>query len=259
MANLVKQVGLVAFVLLAPIADDPSLALTWGDGKSAALSLTYDDGYASQRNAASTLQAFGLRGTFYLSQAFPDVTSNPGEWKKVFAAGHEVGNHSFSHFCGIFPGNKNLKLKTWQDVPADVASGEEWLRSNNFSGGYSDHTYAYPCGEYVIGPGNGTNRDDPTDNASLQQARRVGTCEYAALLSEVVTAARTTDGGPNDPNDLARRRFFVAGQAVNNAQQAKEAIEAGISSGQWTVLIFHQVVDGGDELSITPSEHLKVL
>ncbi|NOK16802.1 polysaccharide deacetylase family protein [Corallococcus carmarthensis] len=63
------------------------------------VSLTFDDARASQVNAASLLEARGLRGTFFVSSGRLGI---PGyltldQIRRFQAAGHEVGGHTVSH------------------------------------------------------------------------------------------------------------------------------------------------------------------
>jgi hypothetical protein len=156
-----------------------------------------------------------------------------------------------------------LREKVWQQVAVDVGLAEEWLRVNIYGGKVVDHTYAYPCGEYVVGPGDVPG--DLSNNSALDQARRVGKCEYGALLSSAVRLARTGDGPNNDPDHLAERRYFMMGHAVSDedevkaVEDAKAAIDAGIASGQWTVIIFHEIIEDGGTLHTTPAHHREIM
>ncbi|MGJ7531447.1 polysaccharide deacetylase family protein [Variovorax sp. GB1P17] len=114
-------------------------ALTWPNG---AISLSHDDGWPSQLTQATTLESYGFRGTFYLTPGgLPVVVSNASSWQSVFQRGHEVGNHSYSHW-----GSATLAGKTWVDVATDVGTNEQWLLTNIYSNTSVDHTYAYPEG-----------------------------------------------------------------------------------------------------------------
>jgi peptidoglycan/xylan/chitin deacetylase (PgdA/CDA1 family) len=68
-----KKMGLTQCLLLLTVVlamqfASPCSAFEWKDGKRAALSINYDDGFPSQRlEAASTLKEFGFPATFYLT------------------------------------------------------------------------------------------------------------------------------------------------------------------------------------------------
>ena len=71
---------------------------TWPAGKSAAISLTYDDGHDSLvEMAMPDLEAAGLRGTMYLNTGSQFVLKHAAAWKAGQLRGHEMGNHSVTH------------------------------------------------------------------------------------------------------------------------------------------------------------------
>ena len=154
-------------------------AIQWPNNAKSVVSISADDGWPTQLTQANILEGYGFRGTFYLTAlGMPPVVTNAASWKQVFQRGHEVGNHSYSHWS-----DQTLAGKTWPKVASDVGNMEWWLLSNIFSMAPTDHTYAYPQGNYIIG-----------SQATLQ-SQQVGACEYAALLSAVVTGARVAGSG----------------------------------------------------------------
>jgi len=220
------------------------MAFTWPNGKKSAVSISADDGWPSQLTQAQRLEYYGFRGTFYLTPAgLPSVVTNAASWRSVQQAGHEVGNHSYSHWSAA-----TVATKTWVDVATDVGTNEQWLLTNIFNGTPTDHTYAYPEGNFIVGPG---------ATSSSYQQRQVGACEYVALLTATMTGARISGTGENVPEDVMRRRFFISGLPITGANdatviaQAKAAIDNGIAKGTWTVLVFHSLGDPGDGNAIS--------
>ena len=73
------------------------MGFEWKDGRSAALSFTFDDGLASHLDVAiPALEEHGFRGTYYL------MTGNVERLERFRAPaerGHEIGNHSVRHIC----------------------------------------------------------------------------------------------------------------------------------------------------------------
>ncbi len=70
--------------------------------KQCAVALTYDDALnVDLDHAIPALDSVGLKGTFYLSGYSPALTNRFAEWRKVAAAGHELGNHTLFHPCAI--------------------------------------------------------------------------------------------------------------------------------------------------------------
>lgn len=145
-----------------------------------------------------------------------------------------------------------MATKSWVDVATDVGTNEQWLLTNIYSNTPVDHTYAYPEGNYIVGP------------QSSSQHRQVGACEYAALLSAVLTGATIAGSGENDPNNVAQRRFFISrlpisGDDATAFNTAKAAIDNGIAKGTWTVLVFHSLGDSGDGNAISQSAYQQIV
>jgi peptidoglycan/xylan/chitin deacetylase (PgdA/CDA1 family) len=232
----------------------PSNAFVWKNGASAAVSITADDGWPSQANDSTSgksevtiLEEHGFRGTFYLApKAMPDVLQNISTWRGVFQRGHEVANHSWSHFC-------NLEEKKWPEVAADVAMMEQWLLANIYAGSPTPHTYAYPCGGTTIG------------STQSEQSTQVGTCEYLGIVSIVANAARTGAGSDNNPDLFFTNRFRLNGVSVTDydgqdaLQAAKNAIDLGINNHSWVILVFHSLGDVGDGNSISRDQYTSIL
>jgi len=82
------------------LAEDVAV-LTWKDGAQSALSLTFDDGLASQPTyVAPILQSHQLPGTFNLITGSLGSSTWYGTWDQfvaLHAAGHEIASHSVSH------------------------------------------------------------------------------------------------------------------------------------------------------------------
>src|SRR5256885_8839348 len=71
--------------------------LAWPPGKTAGVSLTYDDALRSQLEVAvPALTRHHLVGTFYLTQG---ARSTPDEWSALLARGHELASHTMQHPC----------------------------------------------------------------------------------------------------------------------------------------------------------------
>lgn len=74
--------------------------LPWPEGRPAAYSISFDDGYLDNfLLAAPLLESFGLRGTFYLNGGWMDEdwTLSWEEARQLVNRGHEIGNHSLTH------------------------------------------------------------------------------------------------------------------------------------------------------------------
>ena len=116
----------------------------WPEGIRAGISLTFDDGRASQlERAIPIVAAHDVKATFYPNVSV--VEDAPDAWKALLAAGHEIGNHTLSHICsGNFgwgePTLESLDLARWTSIPrARSGIGEPDILKNrkNVNGHYA--------------------------------------------------------------------------------------------------------------------------
>lgn len=148
---------------------------THGDIAHPAVALTFDDGpdplWAPL--LADTLERHGARGTFFLvgreAMVYPEIT------KRLARAGHEIGNHSYTH---PYP---NLTRLSPAGVRQEVSQADTLLRQ--FTGG--------PI-RWLRPPGGGIN--DAVIRAAQAHDMRLGWWSYnaadAADAPEAVTEAR---------------------------------------------------------------------
>ncbi|RQO57015.1 hypothetical protein DBV14_09405 [Variovorax sp. KBW07] len=224
-------------------------AFQWPENKKSAVSLTSDDGWNSQLLQADILDARGIKGTFYLTvvgMGMARVAAHAKKWAKVHRRGHEVGNHSFSHWD-----DRVLATKTKHDIADDVGNMEAWLLQHVYGNVPVDHTFAYPQGNGTVG------------SQEIDERKQAGACEYERLLSPMVSGARTLGSGENRPEMIARRRFSISGIAIDGDDEtafnrAKKAIDNGITKGTWTVAVFHSLGDEGDGYSISRAAYTRI-
>ena len=83
---------------LAALYGQPQILQFWG-GANAAFSLQLDDSMTSQvKNALPLLDERKLHATFFVNAGTPHYAANRRIWEgKVLSAGHELGNHTFTH------------------------------------------------------------------------------------------------------------------------------------------------------------------
>ena len=104
----------VAFLSFSPPAaraqDSP---FRWPEGKRVAVSLSFDDGRASQVDVGTPLfDRYGAKATFYVNPR--SLPRRLDAWKKAAAAGHEIANHSTNHPCtGNFPWSRIAQCLPW--------------------------------------------------------------------------------------------------------------------------------------------------
>jgi sialate O-acetylesterase len=148
-----KYLILIAFIVSSMSA--LSQGSSW-NGKKSAVVLTYDDALnVHLDNALPLLDSLGLKATFYLSAYLPGCRGRLDDWRKVSAAGHELGNHTLFHPCiGNTPGRE------WVNPDYDMSKYtvrrmvDETRMTNVFLealDGNKKRTFAYTCGDMKIG------------------------------------------------------------------------------------------------------------
>lgn len=126
----------------------------WPAGKRAAISLSFDDARLSQADLGlGILDAFGIKASFYVS--LDNMAKRLPTWQAALGAGHEIGNHTFSHPCsGNFTWARRNPLEAYT-LPRIEA---EMLQANSAIEGHfgvTPRTFAYPCGHTAVGLGGG--------------------------------------------------------------------------------------------------------
>jgi peptidoglycan/xylan/chitin deacetylase (PgdA/CDA1 family) len=147
--------GLLAALLASCFTSQAQAPATWNN-KQCAVVLTYDDAIdVDLDNVVPALDSAGLRGTFYLIGSSPVVARRLGEWRRAAARGHELGNHSLMHPCdGSLPGrsfvgpDNDLSKYTVNRAVSEIRATNTLLAAID---GKSKRTFAYPCGDRLLG------------------------------------------------------------------------------------------------------------
>jgi len=198
---------------------------SWPEGRSVALSLSFDDARPSQVDVAfPVLESYGVKATFYANPA--NVERRLDAWRAVAAAGHELGNHTVRHPCSInfaFSRGNPLESYSLRRMEEELLECNRQLQALC---GVRPQTFAYPCGQTFIGRGTSTQ-------------------SYVPLIARHFLAGR---GFPSEHHnmpllcDLAQ----INGCPFDRLPFAvvHEWIEAARAEGAWLVLAGH---DTGDE------------
>lgn len=217
--------------LLEPVASwaqSAEAAFRWPDGKRAAVSLSFDDARPSQVDTGLALLArLGARATFYVVPVH--VEAKLSGWKRLVAAGHEIGNHSLRHPCtGNFAWSRDAALEnyTLERMRQELLEGNRRLEQML---GVTPVTFAYPCGQTFIGRGRATQ-------------------SYVPLVAELFLAGRGwLDETPNDPiyHDPAQ----VTGMSMDGMDfpDVRALVENAREAGQWLVLAGHEIGHSGPQ------------
>lgn len=90
------------------------------------VALTFDDGPipGTTEEILSVLNEGGIKATFFVTGA--ELEQHPDQGKKLVAAGHELGNHSFSH--------TRMVLETPSFVKFEIERTDELIRQTGYQG-----------------------------------------------------------------------------------------------------------------------------
>lgn len=89
------------------------------------VALTFDDGPTDKTDEVlSILSDLNVKATFFVIGS--DLESNLAEGKKIVAAGHELGNHSYSH--------KRMVLKSINSIRQEIEKTDVLIREAGYHG-----------------------------------------------------------------------------------------------------------------------------
>ena len=201
----------------------------WPQGQQAALSLTFDDGMASQREIAlPLLDQHDIAGTFYVNPR-ADCQTQLAPWREAVAKGHELGNHTVTHPCsGMFgfaraKGRRPLEELTLADIDRDIALAQ--TRLDTVFPEQGPVSFAYPCYQAFVGQG-----------ATHQS--------YVPVVLNHCIAGRARGERMNDP---AYCDLFYLGSMPCERKSGDELIAMAkdcIVQKRWAILTFHGIDEG---------------
>jgi len=171
-------------------ADKSASCFQWPEGKTMALSFTFDDACYSQLDSGIPLfDKYGIKATFFVSVW--RLAPKQEDWKKAIANGHEIGNHTYKHPCSVnhdFITGNSLEEYTIPMMNFELLSENEYIKEML---GIYPVSFAYPCGETFIGKGINTKSYVPLISAMFESGRLFGKgmvnpalCDMAQLPSE---------------------------------------------------------------------------
>ena len=90
------------------------------------VALTFDDGPTREDTdkILAELKELNIHATFFLTGA--ELEQNPSEGQKIAAAGHEIGNHSYSH--------KRMIFVTPSFVEKEIETTDKLIRETGYTG-----------------------------------------------------------------------------------------------------------------------------
>lgn len=174
------------------------------------VSLTFDDGYATQHDtAAVAMAAYDFPGTVYL--IVDDIDTGGGAITSAQVAslrdtyGWEIGGHTFANHA-------DWRTLTNSVLDVDMAALAAWLDDNSGS-----RNIAYPFGDYDA-------RVESIARKYFSSARQVDDPTHLTL--------------PPD-NPMRLRSYNVAATTLPSA--ITTAVDQAIAEGTWLIIMFHSI------------------
>lgn len=191
---------------------------TWKGDKTAAVSLTFDDGLASHVDrAAPQMSSRNLFGTFFvtLDHVGIDYGAEWWEWQYVSNSGHEVSSHTIHHW--------DLPTLTPAELWEEVVLSRQYIMENL---SVSCDTFSYPYGSY-----DGTVLDLVKDHYLFARADDHNITGPPAPVS-------------NNPPDLYTVVPVNFG-AVESPTYMAQLVQDAVNMEGWLVEMIHAVEEGG--------------
>ena len=210
---------------------DKNGEFSWPEGKSMAISLTFDDArYSQVDKGIPVLDKYNVKGTFYLS---PDAMMKRADgWKLAVSNGHEVGNHSLVHPCTgnfLWARNKALEDYSLRTMAVELDSASNAIEHIL---GVQPVSFAYPCGQTYVG-------------------KELKTQSYVPLISARFNTGRTwLDEAPNDPDYCDLSQLTGIELDGKSFEEIKILIDQAKENGSWLVLAGHEMDEGGRQTSL---------
>ena len=205
-----------------------------GPPASTIVSLTFDDGYASQVKAARALAERGVPATFYLNSGQLGARNymDPEDVQALVAMGHEVGGHTVDH--------DRLTEQSPTDERAAICDDRAALQDL----GATVTSFAYPYGSW-----------DEQAVAAVQDCGYTSARQSSGLNIDDGSCSDCPRAEDLDPLD---HRFNIRTPSVLEADDGLAAVQqqvvAAERTGGWLVLVLHHICDGCSEESTSLTE-----
>lgn len=184
--------------------------------------MSFDDARDSQpRVLLPLLDRLGVRATFFV---LPEpVERDPGPWREVVAAGHEIGNHTADHPCSAnFAWSRGRPLEdlSLTDLAREFDEAQRRIEDTL---GVTPRVFAYPCGQTFVGRGRETQSLVP-------------------LVAERFLAGRTfNDIVANAPFHCDLAQVAAINVDCIDVTQLHPRLDAAVAERAWLVVGGHEV------------------
>jgi len=229
-AVIAKITGALTFCLLictaSLYAQSQSQIFAWPDGKTIALSLSFDDARLSQVGGGTALlDEYGIKATFFVVPA--QVEERLEGWKKAVASGHEIGNHTLTHPCsGNYPWSRTKALENY-NLKAIRKEMEDCNEQIEKLLGVRPGVFAYPCGHTYVGRGRKTK-------------------SYVPVVARRFYAGRTyRDNISNDPEFCDLSQLTGIDMDEKTFDEIVAILERARKNHHWVILGGHEMGDSG--------------
>jgi peptidoglycan-N-acetylglucosamine deacetylase len=195
-------------------------AFRWPTGKRAAVSLTFDDARLSQVDVGlPLLDKLGAKATFYVLPR--SVEKRIDGWKRMVAAGHEIGNHSVQHPCTAnYKFTVALEDYTLERMDAELVEANSQIRAQL---GVTPVSFAYPCGQKFVGRG--------------VEAR-----SYIPVIAKRFASGRGyLDESANAPDVCDLAQLMGTGFDGMTFAQMKPHLDKAAKDGRWVIFAGHEI------------------
>ncbi|HJQ08416.1 MAG TPA: polysaccharide deacetylase family protein [Candidatus Saccharimonadales bacterium] len=210
--------------------DNYQLVRLPGDGttfKRPLVSVTFDDGWAtSYTNGASLLDAYGMKGTFYINPGYvgdEDIVTFD-QLLDLKRRGHHLGSHGNLHI--------DLTAFSAEKVKSDLSASQDYAVKRL---GISQVDFASPYGKH----------DARADT----------------IIQSLYASHRGTELGINTKQNFSKydlKALFV--RKDTTLEEVREFLEDAKANNGWLILVYHQIEDSSDPFIVskkTLEAHLK--
>jgi peptidoglycan/xylan/chitin deacetylase (PgdA/CDA1 family) len=184
------------------------------------VSMTFDDGDASQYQTLGPLSAHGMHATYYIPSN--DHSMSWSQVDDLYAHGNDIGGHTLDHV------DLTSSSLTYDQKVHEVCDDRQALLQR----GYNVSSFAYPFGTYD------QTAEDIVQSCGYISGRRAGGANSA---------------GPNyaetlpPQNAYTVRTLFREASTPLQVSELSDAVNSASShGGGWLVLVFHEVCTVGD-------------
>jgi len=231
-SSLVAMIGAAALFCAAAGHAAEKKPFQWPAGKRLAISLTFDDARLSQPDVGlPLLDRLGVKATFFVEPR--NLEPRLEGWKKIVAAGHEIGNHSQTHPCTgnyAFSLSNALEDYTLERMAKDLDGGSADIERLL---GVKPKTFAYPCGLKFVGRGRDVR-------------------SYVPLIAERYLVARGyLDEAANDPAFCDLAQAMGTGFDDMDFAGMKKLVDQAAKDGRWIIFVGHEIGSKGFQVTDT--------